>query len=73
MTLIHTETDFLTILGARLEELRVHSGKSVDEMAEIAQISRRQWYRWVQGGSVPAYAVYRISRELNVSADSILP
>lgn len=73
MTLIHTETDFLTILGARLEELRVHSGKSVDEMAEIAQISRRQWYRWVQGGGVPAYALYRIARELGVSADSILP
>lgn len=72
--MIYTQTDFQTALGEKLEALRVELEKSVDEMADMAQVKRRQWYRWEQGEhAVPAYAIYRLARELGVSADRLLP
>lgn len=71
---IYTQTDFQTALGKKLEALRVERGLTVDAIADIAQVKRRQWYRWEQGeNSVPAYAIYRIARELGISADGLLP
>lgn len=72
--MIHTETDFLTVLAERLARLRADQGMTIEQIAEVAGVSPRQWIRWEQGlHSMPAYAIYRLVRTLDVPADTVLP
>ena len=61
-------------LGSILKAAREKSGITIEALAERAEITERYLYRIENEGKKPSFDVlYKLIRELSISADSIYP